>query len=98
MEELHSLQRALNGRSVDELIRLLRSECFDELTFDHVRQVGEYSSIELSGERFFARACSTGKEVARSLALARELGAERVLRDLVALQSSMTGHARAAAS
>ena len=93
MNELHGVERQLNPRSVDELIRVLRSEHFDALTSSHIRTVGEYGAIDLAGERFFARAFSTGKEVAFSLALARELGASPVLRDLLTLRASM-GHAR----
>ncbi len=94
MVELHSIERSLNRRSVDELIRLLESDQFEQVTNDQIRTVGEYSAIEVAGESFFHRAFSTGKEVASSLALARELGANRVLRDLLALRSSMIGAAR----
>ena len=91
MSELHTMQKQLNQRSVDELIRLLRSEAFGELGPEHIRTVGQYGAIELAGQSFFARAFSTGKEVAGSLALALELGAEAVLHDLLALRASMTG-------
>ena len=95
MTELHGVERNLNQRSVDELIRLLSSSRFDEVTNEHIRTVGEYGAIELGGESFFARAFSTGKEVAWSLALARELGVRRVLRDLETLRASMIGPAAA---
>ena len=91
MNDLHGLERSLNPRSVDELIRVLRFEGFETLTNEQIRAVGEYGAIELEGESFFARAFSTGKEVASSLVLARELGVRRVLSDLVALRASMTG-------
>ncbi len=91
MTDLHGVERNLNRRSVDELIRLLESERFETLTNEQIRAVGEYAAIELEGESFFARAFSTGKEVASSLALARELGVRRVLSDLLALRASMTG-------
>ena len=91
MTELHGVQRSLNRRSVDELIRLLKSKCFQMLTNEQIRTVGEYGAIELEGESFFARAFSTGKEVASSLALAREHGAGHVLSDLLALRASMIG-------
>jgi hypothetical protein len=91
MTDLHGVERSLNRRSVDELIRLLRSGRFETLTNEQIRAVGEYGAIELEGESFFARAFSTGKEVASSLALARELGVRRVLSDLLALRASMIG-------
>lgn len=91
MSELHGIERYLNLPSVEELIRLLRSGQFDRLTDADVRTVGEYGSIELDGESFFERAFSAGKEVAASLALARELGVRGVLGDLVALRTSMLG-------
>ena len=91
MTDLHGVERNLNRRSVDELIRLLESERFETLTNEQIRTVGEYGAIELEGESFFARAFSTGKEVASSLALARMLGVRRVLSDLLALRASMTG-------
>ena len=91
MSELHGIERYLNLRSVEELIRLLKSGRFERLTDADVRTVGEYGSIELDGESFFARAFSAGKEVAASLALARELGVRNVLCDLLALRATMLG-------
>jgi hypothetical protein len=91
MPELHGIERHLNLPSVEELIRLLRSDRFERITDAHVRAVGEYGAIELDGESFFARAFSAGKEVAASLALARELGVRQVLADLQALRASMLG-------
>ena len=91
MSELHGLERYLNLPSVEELIRLLKSGRFERLTDTDVRIVGEYGSIELGDESYFARAFSAGKEVAASLALARVLGARRVLGDLLALRASMLG-------
>ena len=91
MCELHIIERDLNLPSVDELIRLLESEHFEALTHAQVRAVGEYGAIELGEELYFARAFSTGKEVAASLALAQRLGASSVLGDLVALRASMLG-------
>jgi hypothetical protein len=91
MPELHGIERHLNLPSVEELIRLLRSDLFERITDAHVRAVGEYGAIELDGESFFARAFSAGKEVAASIALARELGVRQVLADLQALRASMLG-------
>jgi hypothetical protein len=91
MPELHGIERHLNLPSVEELIRLLRSDLFERVTDAHLRAVGEYGAIELDGESFFARAFSAGKEVAASLALARELGVRQVLADLQALRASMLG-------
>lgn len=89
--QLRGLERGLNRRSVDELIRLIRSEHLSAVTSDHIRTVAEYQPIEVDGEAFFARAFSTGKEVAGSLALALELGPRTVLTDLLSLRESMTG-------
>ena len=97
MPELHGFERHLNLPSVEELIRLLRSDVFERVTDAHVRMVGEYGAIEFDGESFFARAFSTGKEVAASLALARELGVRQVLADLQALRASMLGPCAAVA-
>ena len=91
MTDLHGMERNLNRRSVDELIRLLKSDRFEHVTNEQIRTIGEYGAIEVSGESFFARAFSTGKEAASSLALARELGVRCVLGDLQALRASMTG-------
>lgn len=91
MPELHGIELRLNLPSVEELIRLLRSDLFERITDAHLRAVGEYGAIELDGESFFARAFSAGKEVAASLALARELGVRQVLADLQALRASMLG-------
>jgi len=97
MTELHGIERSLNQRSVDELIRLLQSDRFERVTNEQIRTVGEYGAIEVEGESFFERAFSTGKEVASSLALARLLGVRRVLSDLEALRASMTGRGDAEA-
>lgn len=68
-----------------QLIRLLRSDKFHELTPDHIRTVGEYRSIELDGEPFFDRAFSSGKEAAGSLGFAKLMGRSIVLDDLIRL-------------
>lgn len=91
MRELHCIERYLNLPSVDELIRVLESGRFEALTNAQVRTVGEYGAIELGDELYFARAFSTGKGVAASLALAQALGVDKVLCDLVALRQSMLG-------
>ncbi len=88
---LHAMERELNASSIEELIRLIGSEAFADLDPDHIRSVAQYRAIELAGETFFERSFSTGKEAASSLALARELGAKTVLRDLRDLRASITG-------
>jgi len=88
-EQLHELERHLLLPSVEELIRLIRSDHFDDVTVDHIRAVGEYDAIELDGESYFTRAFSPGKEASSSLALARTIGPEAVLRDLVALRATL---------
>jgi hypothetical protein len=91
IRELHGAEKALNRRSVEELIRLLRSGRVSAVTAEHLRALGEYCPIDVAGERYFAGAFSTGKEVAWSLALALELGPGAVLQDLLALRASMLG-------
>ncbi|MEN8159129.1 MAG: hypothetical protein ABFS41_03545 [Myxococcota bacterium] len=90
-EELWSFQRQLSEASVAEALRLLESPHFDDLTDQHVREVSEYRSIELAGERFFERAWSRSKEAAAMLGLARLLGGDLVRSDLANLRASVCG-------
>ena len=66
LAELHSFERALTEASLSEAIRLLESDRFEELTAAHIRDVGEYRPIQLGEERFFEKAWSRGKEVAKN--------------------------------
>jgi len=89
--ELLRLQAELTEASIAEALRLLESDHFPELTEQHVREVMEYRPIELSGERFFGRAWSRGKEAGATLGFARRLGARVVRDDLVRLRASLRG-------
>jgi hypothetical protein len=91
LDELHKLERVLSVASLSEVIRLLESERFEELTAAQIREVGEYRPIELGEERFFEKAWSRGKEVAAALGFAQQLGREAVRKDLVRLRSSLLG-------
>jgi hypothetical protein len=87
--ELARFERDLSEASLVEALRLLDSARFGELTEDHVRQVMEYRSIELSGERFFERAWSRGKEAGAMLGFARMLGTDVVKQNLERLRGSI---------
>ena len=89
--ELLCFQAGLTEASIAEALRLLGSDRFPELTEQHVREVMEYRPIELSGERFFGRAWSRGKEAGATLGFARRLGAKVVCDDLVRLRASLRG-------
>jgi hypothetical protein len=91
---LAALQRheqLLTLASLEEAIRLLRSEQFDSLTHEHVRAVAEYGSIEIGDEAFFERAFSPGKEAAASLGYALHQGRQAVLADLLRLRATLRG-------
>ena len=89
LAHLHELEAKLNVRALDELIRMIESEKFRELTCEHIQTVGQYSPIEINGERFFDKAFTTGKEVAGSLGYARHIGRRRALSDLIGLRASL---------
>ena len=91
LAELHKLERVLSVASLSEVIRLLESERFEELTAAQIREVGEYRPIEFGEERFFEKAWSRGKEVAAALGFAQHLGPETVREDLVGLRASLLG-------
>jgi hypothetical protein len=95
--ELLRLQAGLTEASIAEALRLLESDRFPELTEAHVREVMEYRPIELSGDRFFARAWSRSKEAGATLGFALRLGARVVRDDLARLRASLGGAAEAGA-
>ena len=86
---LHEMELKLSTASVDELIRLIGSSHFQLLTPEQIRNVGEYQTIEIEGERYFERAFSPGKEASTSLALAHMIGREDALEDLLSLRTSL---------
>jgi len=86
---LHEIELKLNTASVDELIRLIGSSDFQLLTPEQIRNVGNYQTIEIDGERYFERAFSPGKEASTSLALAYMIGREETLEDLLNLRASL---------
>jgi hypothetical protein len=91
MAELRRHEQRLTLASLEEAIRLLRSEKFDALTDEHLRAVAEYGSIEIGDEAFFERAFSAGKEAAASLGYALHQGRQAVLKDLLRLQATLRG-------
>ena len=91
LADLHRLQREIPVRSLTEIIRLLESEKFHELTRAHIRAVAEYHAIKLGEEWFFDKAFTTGKEVAASLGYAMHLGREVVLEDIRRLRATALG-------
>ena len=84
--ELRSFQSLLTEAALTESLRLLESPRFEDLTEQHVREVGEYRPIEIGGERFFERAWSRSKEAAATLGFALLLGADAVIEGLRQLQ------------
>ena len=86
---LHEMESRLTAAAVEELIRLVRSSHFHVLTQQHIRSVGEYETIEIEGERYFERAFSPGKETSSSLALAKMMGRDEALEDLLDLRASI---------
>jgi len=93
-DELRSFQSLLTEASLAETLRLLESPLAEKLTEQHVREVGEYRPIELSGERFFERAWSRSKEVAATLGFALLLGSDAVREDLLQLAATLSGVGR----
>jgi hypothetical protein len=91
MAALRRHELLLTIASLEEAIRLLRSEKFDALTNEHVRVVAEYGSIEIGNEAFFERAFSAGKEAAASLGYALHRGRQAVLDDLLRLRATLHG-------
>ena len=53
LEELRRFEQAMTVASLSEAIRLLESDCFDDPTAEHIREVGEYRPIQLGDKRFF---------------------------------------------
>jgi hypothetical protein len=86
---LHEMELHLRRPAVEELIRFLRSSHFNFLTPQHIRNVAQYQTIEIEGERYFERAFSPGKETSSSLALAQIIGRDQSLEDLLNLRASL---------
>ena len=84
--ELRNFQSLLTEAALAESLRLLESPRFEDLTEQHVREVGEYRPIEIHGERFFERAWSRSKEAAATLGFALLLGADTVCEGLRQLE------------
>jgi len=85
-EQLQSFQSLLTEAALAEALRLLESPRFEDLTEQHVREVGEYRPIEIGGERFFERAWSRSKEAAATLGFALLLGSDTVVEGLRQLE------------
>jgi hypothetical protein len=91
LAELHSWERQLVLRSLDEAIRLIESDKVEKLTGQHIHCIAEYDAIEIDGECFFAKAFSSGKEVAACLAFAMEIGWREALDDMLRFRMTVLG-------
>ena len=100
LAELHTWERQLVLRSLDEVIRFIESEKVEKLTGQHIHCVAEYDAITIDGERFFDKAFTRGKAVAACLAFAMEIGWREALDEMVRFRVAVLGpavrdHARA---
>jgi hypothetical protein len=93
--DAYELEQTLTVDALAEVIRLLESGKFRELSSEQIRAVGEYASIEVGGERFFERSFTTGKGSAASLGFAKHVGRRRVLEDLLNLRATLLGESSA---
>ena len=91
LAELHSWERQLVLRSLDEAIRLIESDKVEKLTGQHIHCIAEYDAITIDGESFFDKAFSSGKEVAACLGYAMAIGWQEVLEDMVRLRLALVG-------
>lgn len=91
LAELHSWERQLVLRSLDEAIRLIESEKVEKLSEQHIHCIAEYDAIEIDGECFFDKAFSSGKAVAACLAFAMEIGWREALDDMVRFRVAVLG-------
>lgn len=87
LAELHTWERRLVLRSLEEAIRLIESEKVAKLTGQHLHCIAEYDAITIDGESFFDKAFTSGKEVAACLAFAMELGWREALDDMTRLRA-----------
>ena len=94
--ELHTWERQLALRSLDEAIRLIESDKVRKLTERHIHCIAEYDAITIDGESFFHKAFSSGKAVAACLAFAMEIGWREVLEDMRQLRLTLLGRGDAA--
>ena len=60
LAELHTWERQLVLRSLDEAIRLIESDKIEKLKGEHIHRIAEYDAITIDGERFFDKAFSSG--------------------------------------
>ena len=98
LAELHTWERQLVLRSLDEAIRLIESDKIEKLTDQHIHDIAEYDAITIDGECFFDKAFTRGKEVAACLAFAMELGWREALDDMVRLRATVLGRGPGAAA
>ncbi len=88
-EQLCQFEGSALSPSMCETVRLLESDRFACLTDADVHEIANYRSVELDDMVFFARPFTPGKEAAATLAFARRLGREAVLRDLRLLEATL---------
>ena len=91
-EQLLHFEGSALSPSLRETVRLLESDRFACLTDADVHEIANYRSVELDDRVFFERPFTPGKEAAATLAFARHLGRETVLRDLRLLGASLGWH------
>ena len=89
LDELHRFEWSALAPALCETVRLLESGKFDRLSDSDLNEIANYRSVEIDDELFFDRAFTPGKEAAASLAFARYLGIDAVLKDLRSLRASI---------
>jgi hypothetical protein len=89
LSELHRFEWSALAPALCETVRLLESGKFERLSDAHLNEIANYRAVELDDEVFFDRAFTPGKEAAASLAFARYLGIDTVLKDLRSLRASI---------
>ena len=89
--ELHTWERQLALRSLDEAIRLIESDKVEKLSWQHIHCIAEYAAITIDGECFFDKAFTRGKVVAACLAFAKEIGWREALDDMTRLRVTVLG-------
>ena len=89
LDELHRFEWSALAPALCETVRLLESGKFDRLSESDLNEIANYRAVELDDEIFFDRAFTPGKEAAASLAFARYLGIDAVLKDLRSLAASI---------
>jgi hypothetical protein len=91
LAELHNWERQLVVQSLNEAIRLMQSKKAEKLTAHHLHAIAEYGAIQIDEEVFFAKAFTSGKDVAACLGLAMQIGWQEALDDIVRFRLTVMG-------